>query len=139
MEPIPQPPGLPHREPFVFVDRIIEIDSGVAATCEKIFPSDAPVFRGHFPGNPLVPGVLLTEALAQTAGIAAAGGNEGRQFLLSAISSMKFPAAARPDESLRLDARKSGSMGGLWMFDVRASVGHRVVAEGRIVLSESPG
>lgn len=92
------------------------------------------MFAGHFPGDPLVPGVILTEALAQMAGLA--GGGDGRRFLLSAIRTMKFPRAARPGERIELRANKTGAMGGLWMFDVRASVEDQVVAEGQIVLNE---
>jgi 3-hydroxyacyl-[acyl-carrier-protein] dehydratase len=112
------------------------VDPGESAVCEKTFAAGDPVFRGHFPGNPIVPGVLLTEALAQTAGIAGASGTR-RQFLLSAIRAMKFPAAARPDQLLTLTARKTGTMGGLWMFEVRASTAEGPVAEGQIVLSET--
>lgn len=128
--------GLPHREPFVFLDRAVTVEPGTSATCEKTFSPDDPMFCGHFPGNPIVPGVILTEALAQTAGIAGASGAP-RQFLLSAIRSMKFPAAARPAQLLTLTARKTGVMGGLWMFDVRAATPEGTVAEGQIVLSET--
>ncbi len=128
--------GLPHREPFLFVDRVIELDPGNSAICEKTFAPEDPLFRGHFPGNPIVPGVILTEALAQTAGIAGASGSQ-RQFLLSAIRGMKFPAAALPDQLLTLTARKTGAMGGLWMFDVRASTSEGTVAEGQLVLNET--
>lgn len=82
----------------------------------------------------MVPGVILTEALAQISGIA--GGGAGRRFLLSAIRQMKFPSAARPGERIALSARRTGAMGGLWMFDVRAAVGDRIVAEGQLVLNE---
>lgn len=92
------------------------------------------MFTGHFPGNPIVPGVILTEALAQVAGIA--GGGDGRKFLLSSIRAMKFPAAAKPRERIALAAAKTGAMGGLWMFAVTATVGDRVVAEGQVVLNE---
>ena len=127
--------GLPHREPFVFVDKVLTATGG-EARCLKVFSSIDPMFRGHFPGNPIVPGVILTEALAQTAGIAAAWGSDARCFLLSAIRSMKFPAAARPEERIILNARKAGEIGGLWMFDVRAEVEGNIVAVGQIVLSE---
>jgi len=129
--------GLPHREPFVFVDEIFSVTEG-EAQCLKVFPPGDAMFRGHFPGNPIVPGVILTEALAQTAGIAGTWTSPGRHFLLSAIRSMKFPAAARPGQRINLQARKTGEMGGLWMFDVLAEADGTVVAVGQLVLNEAP-
>lgn len=131
----PEDLGLPHRPPFIFVDKVLEIEPEKSARGEKTFATSDPMFAGHFPGNPLVPGVILTEALAQMAGLAA--GREGRRFLLSAIRSMKFPEAATPGERIDLMATKTGAMGGLWMFEARASVGERVVAEGVVVLNEA--
>ncbi len=127
--------GLPHREPFIFIDAVLELVPGESAACRKTFPPDEPFFRGHFPGDPLVPGVILAEALAQTAGLAA--GQPGRGFRLTAIKGMKFPGAARPAEAIDLSARKVAVIGGLWQFDVSARVGERRVAEGIIVLSEA--
>lgn len=130
----PEALGLPHREPFRFVDWVLELQPGESALCTKTFPPDDPVFRGHFPGQPLVPGVLLAEALAQTAGLAA--GREGRPMLLSAIRGMKFPASALPGETITLRARKLTTVGGLWQFEVKAVTEGRVVAEGQVVLGE---
>jgi len=127
--------GLPHREPFVFVDALVARTPGQSAVCVKAFPGTTAFFAGHFPGTPLVPGVILVEALAQTAGLAA--GQPGRSFRLTAIKAMKFPAAAGPDEEVRLHARKAAVVGGLWQFEVRAVVGERTVAEGVVVLSEA--
>jgi 3-hydroxyacyl-[acyl-carrier-protein] dehydratase len=127
--------GLPHREPFVFVDKVLTAAGG-EAQCLKVFSSNDPMFRGHFPGNPIVPGVILTEALAQTAGIAGAWGSHDRHFLLSAIRNMKFPAAARPEERVILNAKKTGEIGGLSLFDVQADVDGKIVAAGQIVLNE---
>jgi 3-hydroxyacyl-[acyl-carrier-protein] dehydratase len=126
--------GLPHREPFIFVDKVLAHAPGETAECAKTFAPETPFFAGHFPGDPIVPGVILAEALAQTAGIAA--GQSGKRFHLSALRMMKFPAPARPAEEVRLHARKAGVVGGLWQFECRAVVGDRVVAEGVIVLSE---
>ena len=127
--------GLPHREPFVFVDAVVARVAGETAECVKTFPVATPFFAGHFPGAPIVPGVILAEALAQTAGLAA--GQPGRSFRLSAIRSMKFPAAALPDEEIRLHAKRVAVVGGLWQFEVRAIIGVRTVAEGVVVLSEA--
>lgn len=125
--------GLPHRAPFLFVDRVTSLEPGIGAEGEKVFASDDPMFAGHFPGNPIVPGVILTEALAQVAGIA---GASKTGFLLSAIRAMKFPSPARPGEKILLRATKTGSLGGLFQFSVSADVDGRIVAEGQIVLNE---
>ncbi len=130
--------GLPHRPPFVFVRELVALEPGVSADCATTFDVNEPMFAGHFPGNPLVPGVILTEALAQTAGIAAASGYaEGERplFLLSAIRGMKFHRAARPGERIQLHAERLAQVGDLLQFAVRATVGGAAVAEGQLVLS----
>src|SRR5437879_12153152 len=93
--------GLPHRPPFVFVRRVIACQPGISAECETQFSGDDPMFAGHFPGDPLVPGVILTEALAQTAGIAAASAHPEHaqpRLLLSSIRRMKFSHAVPTKE-----------------------------------------
>ncbi len=127
--------GLPHREPFIFIDSVREVLPGESALCEKSFPPEEPFFRGHFPGDPLVPGVILAEALAQTAGIAA--GQPGRSFRLTAIKGMKFLRAVRPLDVIKLHARKIAAVGPLWQFEVTARVDDASVAEGVVVLSEA--
>ena len=130
--------GLPHRPPFVFVRELLAIEAGSSADCMTTFDAEDPMFAGHFPGNPLVPGVILTEALAQTAGIAAASGypqGERPLFLLSAIRAMKFHQPARPGERITLRAEKMAHVGDLVQFSVTAMVDGARVAEGQIVLS----
>ena len=130
--------GLPHRPPFVFVRELLRAQPGVSVECATVFDAEDPIFAGHFPGNPLVPGVILTEALAQSAGIAAASGYaEGERplFLLSAIRAMKFQRAARPGERIILRAEKMAQVGDLVQFSVTATVYGESVAEGQIVLS----
>ena len=132
---------MPHRPPFVFVRELVATNPGVSAECLTFFDADDPMFAGHFPGNPLVPGVILTEALAQTAGIAAASGfaeNARPLFLLSAIRGIKFHRAARPAESIHLRAEKLAHVGDLLQFAVRATVDGATVAEGQLVLSIAP-
>ncbi|MCE9610694.1 MAG: beta-hydroxyacyl-ACP dehydratase [Chthoniobacter sp.] len=129
--------GLPHRAPFIFVDEVRALVPGESAECAKIFHATEPFFSGHFPGDPLVPGVILTEALAQTAGLAA--GQPVSGFRLSAIRGMKFLRAVRPDDELILSARRTAVVGTLWQFEVAARVRGEVVAEGVVVLSETVG
>ncbi len=113
------------------------MEPGKLARGTKCFSPGEPFFKGHFPGDPLVPGVILTEALAQVAGLAV-----GRPGLrLAAIRSMKFPAPVRPDEVIELEAVQTGTIGGegnatLWLFSVTASVGAQPVAEGTLILAE---
>jgi 3-hydroxyacyl-[acyl-carrier-protein] dehydratase len=130
--------GLPHRPPFVFVRELIKCNPGTFAEAATSFAADDPIFAGHFPDNPLVPGVILTEALAQTAGIAAASGYPEAPkplFLLSAIRSMKFFRAVRPGEQVDLRAERLAQVDDLVQFRVDASVNGVRVAEGQLVLS----
>ncbi|MEY2519613.1 MAG: 3-hydroxyacyl-[acyl-carrier-protein] dehydratase [Verrucomicrobiota bacterium] len=130
--------GLPHRPPFVFVREVINCDPGRSVEATTSFAAEDPMFAGHFPGNPLVPGVIITEALAQTAGIAAASGypeNARPLFLLSAIRTMKFLQAIRPEEQVDLRVEKMGEMEGMVQFKVAARVKGIAVAEGQLVLS----
>jgi 3-hydroxyacyl-[acyl-carrier-protein] dehydratase len=125
--------GLPHREPFVFIDRVIALEPGKSAVCIRRFAADEPFFRGHFPGNPIVPGVILTEAAAQTAGITA--GEPGKAYHLSAIRQMKFLKPVPPESVVEFTAISSGGMGGLLQFAVSARVEGELVAEGVIILN----
>ena len=126
--------GLPHREPFIFIDTVVAVEPGRSAVCRKTFGAGEAFFRGHFPGNPLVPGVILTEAAAQTAGIAA--GAPGRVFHLSAIRQMKFIRPVGPGSEVEFAAVKTGGMGGLLQFQVAARVDGEIVAEGMVILNE---
>jgi 3-hydroxyacyl-[acyl-carrier-protein] dehydratase len=130
--------GLPHAPPFVFVREVICCEAGRSVEAKTSFEANDPMFAGHFPGNPLVPGVILTEALAQAAGIAAASGYPEMarpMFLLSAIRTMKFFKPVRPEETIDLRAEKLGEVQGMVQFKVAASVKGALVAEGQVVLS----
>jgi 3-hydroxyacyl-[acyl-carrier-protein] dehydratase len=132
--------GLPHRPPFVFVREVVACDPGKSVEARTSFDADDPMFAGHFPGNPIVPGVILTEALAQAAGIAAASGFPERArplFLLSAIRTMKFLQAVRPGDQVDLHAEKIAATERLLQFQVAATVKGNVAAEGQVVLSVS--
>ena len=132
--------GLPHRPPFVFVREVVNCEPGRAVEARTVFDAADPMFAGHFPGNPIVPGVILTEALAQAAGIAAASGfpeTARPLFLLTAIRTMKFLRPVRPGENIDLCAEKIAETDTLLQFKVSASVHGVVAAEGQLVLNVS--
>ena len=125
--------GLPHRPPFIFIDEVEKLEAGLQAEARKQFGGEEPFFRGHFPGNPIVPGVLLAEAMAQTAGIAIGG--PGKMFLLTAIRAMKFLRPIRPREEIHFRAKRVGETGGLVQCAVEARVEGELVAEGQLILA----
>jgi 3-hydroxyacyl-[acyl-carrier-protein] dehydratase len=125
--------GLPHRPPFIFIDEVTSVETGRNANAVKRFSSHEPFLQGHFPGNPIIPGVLITEALAQTAGIAIGG--PGKMFLLTAIRAMKFLRPVRPEERIDLFAECLNEMDGLAQCAVRATCKGESVAEGQLVLA----
>jgi 3-hydroxyacyl-[acyl-carrier-protein] dehydratase len=127
--------GLPHRYPFIFIDVVDELEAGLQAEARKQFGGEEPFFQGHFPGNPIVPGVLLAEAMAQTAGIAIGG--PGKTFLLTAIRAMKFLRPIRPREEIHFLAKRVGEAGGLVQCAVEARVKGELVAEGQLILAPS--
>ena len=127
---------LPHRAPFVFVDRILELEPGLRAVGLKTIAADEWYLRGHFPGNPLVPGVILVEALAQVAGIALNSEQPDAccRTYLSAIRSAKFLRPVLPGEEITLVAQRRAQLGVVTQFAVTASVNGAIVAEGEVVL-----
>jgi 3-hydroxyacyl-[acyl-carrier-protein] dehydratase len=125
--------GLPHRPPFIFIDEVTALEPGRSAKATKCFSGEEPFLEGHFPGNAIIPGVLIAEALAQTAGIAI--GAPGKMFLLTAIRSLKFLRPIRPREPIDLSAVCLNEMDGLAQCAVRATCKGEPVAEGQLVLA----
>jgi len=124
------------------VREVIRCEPGRSVEARTSFGAEDPMFAGHFPGNPLVPGVIITEALAQAAGIAAASRypeTERPMFLLSAIRTMKFFRAVRPEEEIDLRAEKLAEVESMLQFKVAASVKGVLVAEGQLVLNVATG
>ena len=118
---------LPQREPFLFVDRLVSCD-GASAVGEYTFTEEKNgFFKGHFPGNPIVPGVILVESMAQVciAATVAARDESGKPpvFLLAAVENVRFMRPVRPGDTLVTHASNGKSRGRYLSFDVEGSVG----------------
>jgi len=129
---------LPHGPEFRFVDRLVQLDPGRKATGEFRVDPAATFLRGHFPGQPLLPGVLVIEAAAQLAGIVAQsdpviGPLPGLK--LTAVRAAKITGTASPGELVRLEATLTGRLNNLVQADVSATVEGRVILQGALTLS----
>jgi len=136
---------LPHRYPFLMIDRVVHLEPGKAATAIKNVTMNEPFLQGHFPDHPIMPGVLIAEALAQTGGLAFASAEENtgeadrfRLPILAKIEEMRFRAAVSPGDQLWLHAEVLRTYESLAIVKVEAKVNDSTVAEGKIVLAKGP-
>ncbi|OGW51582.1 MAG: 3-hydroxyacyl-[acyl-carrier-protein] dehydratase FabZ [Nitrospirae bacterium RBG_13_43_8] len=122
---------LPHRYPFLMVDRIIEIEPGKKAIGIKNVTINEEFFQGHFPGEPIMPGVLIIEALAQVAGILAfrSGATVGKSVYFMSIEKAKFRKPVVPGDQLRLEIQILQQRGNVWRFSGHAIVEEKMAAE----------
>lgn len=134
--------ALPHRYPFLMIDRIIEIDSDNSAIGIKNISFNEPIFQGHFPGNPVFPGVLIIEGMAQTAGaIAIAADKTGGSHIvyMVTVDKAKFRKPARPGDVIEYHIRKIRRRSAMGWYEARAMVGSTLIAEaevGAMVMAE---
>lgn len=123
---------LPHREPFRFLSRVTRIKEGESGEAVWSLRGDEPFFAGHFPGNPLVPGVLIAEAMAQLSGLVGPpASNEGKLVHVD----VRFDRPVAPPADIVLTSKHLRSIGILQQFEVSASVGQDTVARGMLTLS----
>jgi len=121
---------LPHRYPFLLVDRILELQKEMKAVGIKNVTVNEPFFMGHFPGNPIMPGVLIVEALAQLAGLLAfLSGVQGDAVYFMSIEKAKFRKPVVPGDQLRLEITTLHQRGNVWKFSGNAKVDEKIVAE----------
>jgi 3-hydroxyacyl-[acyl-carrier-protein] dehydratase len=129
---------LPHGSEFRFVDRLLSLEPGQAASGEYAVRGDEPFLRGHFPGEPLFPGVLLVEAAAQLAGIVAQSDPRIPPMpglKLTALRNAKILGTARPGETIRIEARLLGRLDKLVQAQAVVSVGGQTVLQAELTLS----
>ncbi len=140
---------LPHRDPFLFVDCVTEFKIDKTATTERLIRPDEPQFAGHFPGHPIMPGVLVVDALAQTAGTlwgfsryehwhAEHGGTAPElppQIFYLATANVKFVNPCLPGDKLVMTAWADKNFGTLFTYDVEAIAGRKVICKGSLTLA----
>lgn len=127
---------LPHRYPFLLIDRVIECVPGEYAVGIKNVTINEPFFTGHFPQDPIMPGVLLIESMAQACGVLAFRTHAQTNpeipngiFVLVSVDNCRFKRPVVPGDQLRLEARLKRLMRGIWMFEARALVDGQLAAE----------
>ena len=124
---------IPHRYPMLMVDRVTDLQLDRSATGIKNVSINEPFFQGHFPAEPVMPGVLIVEAMAQTAAVlvvATFGAeSEGKLVYFMSIDGVRFRRPVLPGDRLELHVKKAQSRGNVWKFDGKAVVDGKVAAE----------
>jgi 3-hydroxyacyl-[acyl-carrier-protein] dehydratase len=128
---------LPHAYPFLLVDRIIEMEPGKRIVGIKNVTYNEPFFPGHFPGHPIMPGVLIVEAMAQTAGVLVFKSmpkeDEEKRVYFLGIDNVRFRKPVIPGDQLRLELEITKHRQSIWGFKGKASVDGKLVAEGELL------
>ena len=130
---------LPHRYPFLLVDRVLEFEPGKSLPAIKNVSINEPFFQGHFPHQPIMPGVLILEAMAQATGLLAfsdmGDDHKTKLYMLVGIDKSRFRGQVAPGDQLRLDITLKRSMRGIGMYQCQALVDGEVVAEAEMMCS----
>ncbi|WP_443637294.1 3-hydroxyacyl-ACP dehydratase FabZ [Candidatus Njordibacter sp. Uisw_058] len=132
---------LPHRYPFLLVDRVTELNLGDSIVAYKNVTVNEPFFNGHFPDHPVMPGVLVIEAMAQAAGILGfktmdKTPQDGSIYYFVGSDKLRFKRPVVPGDKLQLDATIVSEKRGIWKFDCRASVDGQLVASATILCAD---
>ncbi|MGD8347635.1 MAG: 3-hydroxyacyl-ACP dehydratase FabZ [Gammaproteobacteria bacterium] len=130
---------LPHRYPFLLIDRVVEIQEGKSLSAIKNVSINEPFFQGHFPGQPIMPGVLILEAMAQATGLLAFSGmgdaHKIKLYLLVGIDKARFRGQVAPGDQLVLNISLKRNMRGIGMYRCEALVDGEVVADAEMMCS----
>ena len=131
---------LPHQPPMRLLEEVVSVGPGKEAVGGRLAKPEDFYFQGHFPGDPVVPAIILVEMVAQVGGLAVGVSDPGDaprslQLRVAAIGSFKFPTAARPGARLEATARVAGTLGGLYKIDGTVTADGIVVAAGSLTLA----
>ena len=130
---------LPHRYPFLLVDRVTDVEPGASLSAIKNVTINEPFFQGHFPGEPIMPGVMILESMAQATGLLAFSGlidaHKSSLYMLVGIDKARFRGQVQPGVQLQLEILLKRTMRGIGMFDCKALVDGKVVAEAEMMCS----
>ena len=132
---------LPHREPFLFVDEIIEVIENKEIHATKYINEDEYFLNGHFPNNPIFPGVIIIEALGQASGILGFVSmnktpEEGSIYVLAGVDKVRFRKRIRPGDNIDLFSRVVSEKRGIWKFDCRAELDNKLVCSATILCAD---
>lgn len=133
---------LPHRYPFLMIDRVLDYDIGKRLVAIKNVSFNEPYFSGHFPVRPVMPGVLILEAMAQATGILAfktahAEPNEQSLYLFVGIDNARFKSQVGPGDQLRIEVELTRQIRNIWRFNAVAKVDDKVVCTAELMCAES--
>ncbi|HEX7348240.1 MAG TPA: 3-hydroxyacyl-ACP dehydratase FabZ [Rhodanobacteraceae bacterium] len=133
---------LPHRYPFLLVDRVVEFDAGKSIVALKNVTFNEPFFTGHFPGHPVMPGVLIVEALAQASGLliglsGAHAASDDRIFYLAKVDNARFLKPVVPGDQMRLEVQLKRLIRSMGIFTARAVVDGKEVATCELMCAET--
>jgi 3-hydroxyacyl-[acyl-carrier-protein] dehydratase len=128
---------IPHRYPFLLVDKIVEIEYGKRAIGIKNVTVNEPFFQGHFPGNPIMPGVLIVEAMAQVGAVSILGmeQNKGKLAVFAGIDNMRFKRQVVPGDTLRMEVEMLLFKRGIGKAKAEAYVGDELAASGELMFA----
>lgn len=128
---------IPHRYPFLLLDRILELEPGVRALGEKLVTINEPFFQGHFPNMPIMPGVLMIEALAQAGAVAALSmpENTGKLAFFAGLDKVRFRRPVHPGDTLRLEVTLDKIRRGIGRGSGKATVDGQVACEGELMFA----
>ncbi len=132
---------LPHREPFLFVDEVLNINKGSDIHAIKRLTGEEDYFRGHFPNNPVMPGVIIIEALAQASGILGfqtmnKTPEEGSIYVFAGVDRVRFRRRVGPGDNVHLYSKILNEKKGIWKFECRAEVDDEIVCSATILCAD---